>query len=280
MRITGTTEHNKVGLSSGWSDPVLAPEGVEEAKTAGRVLKEHGIEFDIVYTSWLSRAIETAWTILDELDLLWLPILKTWRLNERMLGNLTGLSEQMVRQRYGDEQFEKWVWGLDHRPPSVSSFSVNYPGNDDRYVSYCKDVKISFFESAIRSLVERKIEIHRKFPKTESIKDCMERTIPYFRDVIVPTSVNKGKRVMISTSESTIRVLLSYLCDIPPEKIHEVNIPNGIPLLYDAEKKCIRLFDDGLGDPLNRHNFGKSPQLLFKPQNYHKLKDEYKNIDS
>jgi 2,3-bisphosphoglycerate-dependent phosphoglycerate mutase len=96
----------------------------------------------------------------------------------------------------------------------------------------------------------------------------MDRTIPYFRDVIVPTSIKKGKRVMISTSENAIRGLLTHLCDISPERIHEVNIPTAVPLLYDPERKCIRLLDDELGDPLNRYNFGKSPELIFKPQIY------------
>lgn len=119
----GKTEHNQLGLFTGWEDAMLATEGRHEAIHAGKLLRKHGIEFDVVYTSWLSRAIETAWLVLNELDSLWLPIVKTWRLNERMYGALTGLSKKMIRQIYGDEQFMKWRRGFDTPPPPISSFS-------------------------------------------------------------------------------------------------------------------------------------------------------------
>jgi hypothetical protein len=119
----GKTEHNQLGLFTGWEDALLAEEGREEAIHAGKVLKAHSIEFDVIYTSWLSRAIETAWIVMNELDSLWLPIVKTWRLNERMYGGLTGLSKKMIRQIYGDEQFMKWRRGYDTPPPPISSFS-------------------------------------------------------------------------------------------------------------------------------------------------------------
>ena len=262
----GKTEFNKLGLFTGWEDAPLAPEGREEAKNAGLLLKAHGIEFDIVYTSWLSRAIETAWLVLDELDSLWLPILKTWRLNERMYGALTGLSKKMIKQRHGEVQFNKWRRGYTNRPPPISSFSSDYPGNDERYVSYVKDIRASLSESIIRSLAHRKFEIHRKFPKTESLKDCMDRTIPYFRDVIVPGSIAKNKNVLIASSENAIRGLLMHLCEIPENRISEVEIPTGLPLVYDVKRKCIRLLDDGSDtDPLEKYNFGKGgKELLFK----------------
>lgn len=175
----GKTEHNKLGLFTGWEDAPLAEEGAREAINAGKLLKAHGVEFDVVYTSWLSRAIETAWLILNELDSLWLPIIKSWRLNERMYGALTGLSKEMIRQRHGSKQFKLWRRSYDIRPPPVSSFSNHYPGNDDRYINNVKDIRFSLFESLIRSIAHRKLEIHRKFPKTESLKDCMDRTVPY-----------------------------------------------------------------------------------------------------
>jgi bisphosphoglycerate-dependent phosphoglycerate mutase family 1 len=149
-------------------------------------LKAHGFEFDVVYTSWLSRAIETAWLVMDELDCLWLPIIKSWRLNERMYGELTGLSKIMVKQRHGEKQFKQWRRGYKVRPPSVSSFSVHYPGNDSRYTRFMKDVRYSLSETLIRSIEGRGLKLHRKFPKSESLKDCMDRTIPYFSQVIVP----------------------------------------------------------------------------------------------
>lgn len=227
----GKTEHNKLGLFTGWEDAPLAKEGIEEAKEAGKLLKAHGFEFDIVYTSWLSRAIETAWLVIDELDSLWLPIIKTWRLNERfvdnwsiiwyihshclgvrMYGKLTGLSKQMVKQRHGSEQFKAWRRGYKTPPPKVESFSQHYPGNDPRYQKYLTDLRYSARESIIRSIEKGRITMHRKLPKSESLKDCMDRTIPFFTDRVVPEAIGKGKRVLISSSENAIRGLLMHLC--------------------------------------------------------------------
>ncbi len=262
----GRTEYNKLGIFTGWEDAPLAREGRAEARAAGKLLKLHGIEFDIVYTSWLSRAIETAWLVLDELDSLWLPIVKTWRLNERMYGALTGLSKKMIAQKHGQEQFKKWRRGYDQKPPPVSSFSNNYPGNDDRYVRYATDVRFSIFESIIRTLSHKRPEVHRKFPKTESLQDCMQRTIPFFTGTIVPESVNRGKTVLIASSENAIRGLLMHLCGIPENRISEVEIPTGLPLVYSFRNKKIRLLEDGTEDPnnpLGDYNFGSSPELLF-----------------
>ena len=201
----GKTEYNKLGLFTGWEDVGLAAEGRIQAIAAGKLLKRHGFTFDVVYTSWLSRAIETAWLVLDELDLLWLPIIKSWRLNERMYGALTGLSKQMIAQRHGEKQLKIWRRSYDTRPPPISSFSSSYPGNDDRYVSNVLDVRYSVFESLIRSIGHRRFELHRKFPKSESLKDCMQRTIPYFTEKIVPQSIAQGKNVLIASSENAIR---------------------------------------------------------------------------
>jgi len=263
----GKTEHNQLGLFTGWEDALLAEEGRNEAIHAGKVLRRHGVEFDVVYTSWLSRAIETAWLLLNELDSMWLPVVKTWRLNERMYGALTGLSKKMIRQIYGDEQFMKWRRGFDTKPPPISSFSHAYPGNDNRYVKYVTDVDISIFETLIRSLAHGKLEIHRNFPKAESLKDCMERTIPYFLKTIVPDSITPGKNVLIASSENAIRGLLMHLCQIPQDKIPNVEIPTGLPLIYDSELKKLRLLEDGeIGstvNPLEKYNFGSAPELLF-----------------
>jgi len=267
----GKTENNKLGIFTGWDDAALAPEGRLEAKKAGKLLKLHGIEFDVVYTSWLSRAIETAWTVLDELDLLWLPIIKSWRLNERMYGQLTGMSKKMIAEKFGSAQFKKWRRGFDTQPPPVNSFSQYYPGNDDRYSNFVVDVRYSFSESLVRSFATGSLTLHRKFPKTESLKDCMARTIPYYTNVIVPKSIKNGERVLIASSENAIRGLLMHLCDIPRDRISEVEIPTGLPMVYSFKRRCIRLLDDGQmptepgADPLARFNFGTSPELLFKP---------------
>ncbi|KAL3935688.1 MAG: hypothetical protein SGBAC_008842 [Bacillariaceae sp.] len=236
----GKTQHNKLGLFTGWEDAPLADEGIEEAKEAGRLLKLHGFEFDVVYTSWLSRALETAWYVMDEMDALWLPIIKTWRLNERMYGGLTGLSKQMVKQKYGDEQFKAWRRGYEVKPPAVSSFSPHYPGNDKRYQKYLKDKRYSLRETLIRSIESGELELQRKLPKTESLKDCMERTIPYFAERIAVDAVDQGKRVLISSSENAIRGLLMHLLDIEAEQITGLEIPNGLPLIYDVKSKCLK----------------------------------------
>jgi len=262
----GKTQHNKLGLFTGWEDAPLAEEGIEEAKQAGRDLKKFGFEFDVVYTSWLSRALETAWLVMDEMDSLWLPIVKTWRLNERMYGELTGLSKQMVKQRHGEKQFKAWRRGYAVRPPPVSSFSKHYPGNDPRYQKYLRDVRYSLKESAIRSIEQGKPMLVRKLPKSESLKDCMDRTMPYFIERIAKDAVDQNKRVLISSSENAIRGLLMHLCSIPESEISGLEIPNGLPLIYDTRSKCVKLLDDGSGrDPLEVYNFGSSAKYLFRP---------------
>lgn len=282
----GKTEHNKLGLFTGWEDAPLAVDGIKEAREAGRLLKQHGFEFDVVYSSWLSRAIETALLVLDELDSLWLPMIKTWRLNgelivcvslpnstpfltaspERHYGALTGLSKQMVKQRHGDKQFKAWRRGYSTKPPEVSSFSQHYPGNDRRYIKYLNDIRFSVRETLIRTIEKGRPQLHRKLPKSESLKDCMDRTIPFFTERIVPEAVNQGKRVLISSSENAIRGLLMHLCDIPEDKITGLEIPNGLPIVFDLKSKCVKLLDDGSGeDPLEKYNFGSAASYLFRP---------------
>lgn len=136
-----------------------------------------------------------------------------------MYGRLTGLSKLMVQQRHGDEQFRAWRRGYNTPPPAVSSFSQHYPGNDPRYQKYLTDVRYSFRESTIRSIEKGEFQLHRKLPKSESLKECMERTIPFFTGRIVPEAIDQNKRVLISSSENAIRGLLMYLCDIPKEQI-------------------------------------------------------------
>jgi len=235
--------------------------------------------FDVVYTSWLSRAIETAWAVVDELDLLWLPIVKSWRLNERMYGALTGMSKKGIAEKYGEKQLKSWRRGYAVQPPPVNSFSFSYPGNDDRYFKHVSDLRISIGETVMRSIAKGRFEVHRKFPKTESLRDCMLRTIPLYQNVIVPEAVMQGKNVLIASSENAIRGLLMHLCDIPRERIHEIDIPNGLPLIFCPKKKCIQLLDDGnetdedFANPLRRYHFGESPELLFKPCNYENDED-------
>jgi 2,3-bisphosphoglycerate-dependent phosphoglycerate mutase len=219
-------------------------------------------------------------------------MIKSWRLNERMYGELTGLSKQMVKQRHGETQFKQWRRGFSTPPPHVSSFSQHYPGNDARYTKYLNDVRWSLRETAIRSIEKGRLTFHRKFPKSESLKDCMDRksackslmavfvgvshthsvyslvigTIPFFTERIVPEAVSQGKRVLISSSENAIRGLLMHLCEIPEDKITELEIPNGLPIIFDLKSKCVKLLDDGSNtDLLEKYNFGKAAQYLFRP---------------
>jgi len=139
-------------------------------------------------------------------------------------------------------------------------------GNDARYRKYLKDVRFSVSETIIRSIESRSFSLHRKLPKSESLKDCMDRTIPFFTDQIMPEAIDKGKRVLIASSENAIRGLLMHLCEIPEDKIAGLEIPNGLPLIYDTRSKCVKLLDDGSGeDPLEKHNFGASASYLFRP---------------
>lgn len=182
-----------------------------------------------------------------------------------MYGSLTGLSKKMVAQRHGEEQFKAWRRGYKVRPPSVSSFSVHYPGNDERYTKFLDDVRFSVSESIIRTIERKKISLHRKLPKSESLYDCMARTIPFYKEAIYPEAIAQGKRVLISSSENAIRGLLMHLCEIPEERVTELEIPNGLPLIYDLESKCLKLLDDGTGqDPLEKYNFGKAGKYLFQ----------------
>ena len=176
--------------------------------------------------------------------------------------------------RFGDLQFRAWRRGYSVRPPPVSPFSLYYPGNDDRYIKYVDDIRVSFTQTIVRSLLNRRFELHRKFPQSESLKDCMQRTIPYYTGTIMPQGLTKGKRVMVASSENAIRGLLMHLCEIPPHRIHEIDIPNSLPMVYDPVKKCIRVLDDGeeaaddFYNPLRRFSFGQSPELIFKPCDY------------
>jgi 2,3-bisphosphoglycerate-dependent phosphoglycerate mutase len=188
---------------------------------------------------------------------MWLPIVKSWRLNERMYGDLTGKSKRMVANEYGDEQLKKWRRGYKIRPPRVSSYSISYPGNDQSRTKHYTDIPISFRETLSRSLEQRRLVIHRRFPKTESLKDCMDRSIPFYVENIQREAIDRGKRVLITCHENAIRGILMHLCQIPEEAMNSLHIPNGLPLVYDVRSKCITMLDDGSGeDPMKRHDFG------------------------
>lgn len=183
-----------------------------------------------------------------------------------MYGALTGKSKAMVANEYGEEQLKKWRRGFAIRPPPTSSYSFSYPGNDLRRTKYVKDLRISWSETIIRSIESRKLQIHRKFPKSESLKDCMARSIPFYTDRICNEAVNNGKRVLITSHENAIRGILMHICDIPVEAMNQLHLPNGLPLVYSVKGRCITLLDDGSGkDPMEEHDFGPAAKYLFKP---------------
>ena len=183
-----------------------------------------------------------------------------------MYGDLTGKSKKMVSNEYGEEQLKKWRRGYTIRPPAVSSYSVDYPGNDCRRAKHFHDLPISWRESFLRSIERRRLVLHRKFPKTESLKDCMDRSIPFYTKCIREEAVNNGKRVLITSHENAIRGILMHLCDIPEEAMNQLHLPNGLPLVYDVQGRCISLLEDGTGrDPMQVHDFGPAAKYLFKP---------------
>jgi len=255
----GKTDNNILGRFTGWDDVNLATQGRQEAKRAGQLLAKHKVAFDVVHTSWLTRAIHTAWHVLSEMDAPWLPIKKSWRLNERMYGSLTSRSKRATRTQYGEARFKAWRRGYDTKPPRVSSFSKFYPGNDRRYTENVVDLPISLRGSLMRSLEEGRVVVHRNFPRTESLKDCMARTIPYWEKEILPDVV-AGKSVLVASSENAIRGILMHLFDLPKEKIVEIEIPTGLPMVVDFEHGCLRLLEGEAAD----YDFGKSGELLFR----------------
>ena len=215
----GESVWNKENLFTGWTDVDLSDKGVEEANTAGKVLKEEGFIFDIAFTSVLKRAIRTLWLTLDGLDQMWIPVIRDWRLNERHYGALQGLNKAETAAKYGDEQVLIWRRSYDTRPPALEVSDERYPGHDPRYAELTLD----------------------QTPKNECLKDTVERFLPMWHDVIAPT-VKKGKRVLIVAHGNSLRALVKYLDDISEEKIVSLNIPTGVPLVYelDAELKPIK----------------------------------------
>jgi 2,3-bisphosphoglycerate-dependent phosphoglycerate mutase len=208
----GESLWNKENRFTGWTDVDLTEKGAEEAKEAGRTLREEGYVFDIAYTSVLKRAIRTLWLVLDEMDLMWIPVYRSWRLNERHYGGLQGLNKAEMTEKHGMEQVKLWRRSYDVRPPALTPDDPRYPGKDPRYA------KLSA----------------RDLPLTECLKDTVERFLPYWHETIAPV-VRQGKRVLIAAHGNSMRALVKYLDHIPDVKIVGLNIPTGVPLVYELE---------------------------------------------
>jgi len=222
----GESEWNKENRFTGWTDVDLSPKGVEEAKRGGTLLKEEGYSFDVAYTSVLKRAIRTLWIVLDEMDLMWIPVYKSWRLNERHYGALQGYNKKEMAQKVGEEQVHLWRRSYSTRPPEMEEKDERHPGNDPRY----------------RDLDKKDI------PAAECLKDTVERFVPYWENDIVP-SIRAGKKVLISAHGNSIRAFVKYIDNVSDEEIVKLNIPTGVPLVYELDENMKPLKHYYLGDP-------------------------------
>jgi len=222
----GESVWNKENRFTGWTDVDLSEKGLEEAKESGLVLKKEGYSFDIAYTSVLKRAIRTLWIALDEMDLMWIPVERTWRLNERHYGALQGLNKAETAAKHSDEQVHIWRRSYDVPPPPLEKNDKRYPGNDPRY----------------KSLSEKEL------PRTECLKDTVERFLPYWHEAIAP-AVKAGKKVLIAAHGNSLRALVKYLDNVSDEEIPKLNIPTGIPLVYELDDDLKPIKHYYLGDP-------------------------------
>ena len=221
----GESQWNKENRFTGWKDVDLSEKGREEAKAAGQLLKAEGFTFDEAYTSVLKRAIRTLWIILDEMDLMWIPVTKSWLLNERHYGALEGLNKAETAAQYGEEQVLIWRRSYDIPPGMMDETDERYLGNDARYSSIEKG----------------------KFPGTECLKDTVERVVPYWETEIAP-KIKAGKRLIITAHGNSLRSLVKHLDGIADDKIVELNIPTGVPLVYELDDDLKPIKSYYLGD--------------------------------
>jgi 2,3-bisphosphoglycerate-dependent phosphoglycerate mutase len=220
----GESTWNKENRFTGWTDVDLSDKGRQEAKEGGQVLKKEGYTFDVAYTSVLKRAIRTLWTVLDEMDLMWIPVHRTWRLNERHYGALQGLNKAETADKFGEDQVKIWRRSYDVPPPVLTPDDPRFPGHDPRYKGLSKE----------------------ELPLTECLKDTVARFLPYWHETIAP-AVKSGQKVLIAAHGNSLRALVKYLDDVSEKDIIELNIPTGMPLVYEL--------DDNL-KPLNRYYLG------------------------
>jgi 2,3-bisphosphoglycerate-dependent phosphoglycerate mutase len=222
----GESIWNKANQFTGWTDIDLSEKGARDAKKAGYILREQGYTFDIAFTSVLKRAIRTLWIVLDEMDLMWIPIHRSWRLNERHYGALQGLDKAETSAKYGERQVRLWRRSYDIQPPPQDRNDEAYPGNDPRY----------------NGLEESEV------PLTESLRDTEARLLPYWHEVIV-LSIRSGKRAVIAAHGNSLRALVKHLDGIPDREIHTLDIPMSIPLVYELDADLNPVTRYYLGDP-------------------------------
>ncbi len=223
----GQSTWNEANRFTGWTDVDLTEQGRAEAKQAGALLQDAGLSFDFAYTSVLKRAIRTLWIVLDELDLMWIPVELSWRLNERHYGALQGLNKAETASKFGEEQVKIWRRSYDIAPPPLEKTDPRYPGSDPRYLSLSEP----------------------EIPLTESLKDTVSRFQPYWQEMIVPT-IHSGKRVLIAAHGNSLRALVKHLDDVSEEEIVGLNIPTGVPLVYELDEQLRPIKHYFLGDPV------------------------------
>ena len=221
----GESEWNKLNLFTGWTDVDLSDKGHEEAKAAGQLLKNEGYDFDICYTSYLKRAIHTLYHILDEMDRAWLPVIKTWKLNERHYGTLQGLNKAETAEKYGEAQVKIWRRSFDVKPPVLSEDDPRNPRNE---------------------VLSRGVD-PALLPPTESLETTIERVVPYYEETIRP-DMEAGRRVIIAAHGNSLRALVMYLDGLSREEVLGLNIPTGVPLVYEFDEDMKVLRHYYLGD--------------------------------
>jgi 2,3-bisphosphoglycerate-dependent phosphoglycerate mutase len=210
----GESLWNKENLFSGWTDIDLSEHGIHESEKAGSILMEHGFTFDVAYTSVLKRAIRTLWIVLDEMDLMWIPVIRDWHLNERHYGALQGLNKSDTAKEFGEEHVKLWRRSYDVRPPVLEMEDLRHPRHDPRYKNLRPD----------------------QLPEAECLKDTVERVVPYWNEIICPR-VKSGQSVMIVAHGNSLRALVKHLDHISDSEIVEMNIPTGIPLVYEFDEE-------------------------------------------
>lgn len=221
----GESTWNKENKFTGWTDVDLSEKGITEAAQAGKLLKEQGYTFDIAYTSVLKRAIRTLWLTLDQMDLMWIPVIRNWRLNERHYGTLQGLNKAETAAKYGEEQVLVWRRSYDIPPPKLKKSDERYPGNDPKYADVAK----------------------KNIPLTECLKDTVERFLPYWHKTIAP-QIKSGKKVLITAHGNSLRALVKYLDNTSDQEIVNLNIPTAIPLVYELDEDLKPIKSYYLGD--------------------------------
>jgi 2,3-bisphosphoglycerate-dependent phosphoglycerate mutase len=222
----GQSTWNLENRFTGWTDVDLTPRGVEEARQSAQLLREEGYTFDVAYTSVLKRSVRTLWIVLDDMDLMWLPVVRHWRLNERHYGALQGLNKAETAELHGEEQVKLWRRSYSTPPPALDPEDERHPGHDPRYAGLSAD----------------------ELPRSESLKDTVDRFLPYWHETIAP-DIRSGRRVLIVAHGNSLRALVKYLDDMSDEAIVGLNIPTGIPLVYELDDDLRPIRHDYLGDP-------------------------------